>query len=71
MAATNYKGKGRAILKVILSFLPLLLALVFVYFLWRYYHPTRSIDIHQTHVSQLLHRPPCVVSHYASLAYRS
>ena len=55
MAATNEKGKGKAILKAILPFLALLLALAFVFILWRYYHPNRNINIHQTHVSQLLH----------------
>jgi hypothetical protein len=57
MAATNEKGKGKAILKAILPFLALLLALAFVFILWRYYHPNRNINIHQTHVSQLLHSP--------------
>lgn len=52
----NDKGKGKAILKAILPFLVILLILIFVYFLWRYYHPNRSIDLHQTHVS-LLHHP--------------
>lgn len=53
MAATNDKGKGKSILKAILPFLALLIALIFVFFLWRYYHPNRTIDLHQTHVSWL------------------
>lgn len=55
MAATNEKGKG--VLKAILPFLVILLVLLFVFFLWRYYHPHRSMDFHQTKVSQLLHKP--------------
>lgn len=50
------KGKGKAILKALLPFLALLLAIVFVFFLWRYYHPNRTINVHQTRVSQWLHR---------------
>lgn len=55
MTAKNDKGKGMAILKAILPFLVILLILIFVFFLWRYYHPNRSIDLHQTHVSLLHH----------------
>ncbi len=71
MAATNNKGNGKAIFKAILPFLALLIVLVFVFFLWHYYHPNRKINLHQTHVSQLLHQPLSVVSGSASTAYRS
>lgn len=53
MTAMNDKGKG--ILKAILPLLVILLVLIFVYFLWRHYHPNRSVDLHQTHVSLLRH----------------
>jgi hypothetical protein len=53
MVAKNENGKGKSILKAILPFLALLIALIFVFFLWRYYHPNRTINLHQTHVSQV------------------
>lgn len=49
----NGKGKWMRILKAILPFFALLIALIFAIILWRYYHPNRTIDLHQTHVSQL------------------
>jgi hypothetical protein len=57
MAATNDKGKGKAFFKAILPLLALLIALVYVFFLWHYYHPNRTINFHQTRVSQLVHSP--------------
>jgi hypothetical protein len=53
MAATNEKGKAKSIFKALLPFLALLVALIFVYFLWRYYQPHHKINLHQGHVSQL------------------
>lgn len=52
----NDNGKGKGVLRAILPLLVILLVLIFVYFLWRYYHPNRPIDLHQTHVSQLHRR---------------
>ena len=59
MAAKNEKGKGKGILKALLPLLALLVALLFAIILWHYYHPNRSLDFHQTHVS-LLNRLPSV-----------
>lgn len=55
MAATNDKGNGKGILRILLPLLALLIALLFVFILWHYYHPNRPIDVHQTHVSRLRH----------------
>lgn len=53
MAAQNAKGRAWAIFKAVRPFLVILLVLIFVYFLWRYYQPNRKMDFHQTHVSRL------------------
>jgi hypothetical protein len=55
MVAMDEKGKGKAILKALIPFLALLLAIIFVFFLWHYYHPNRTINLHQTRVSQWFH----------------
>lgn len=55
MAATNEKGKGKAIFIAILPFLALLIVMIFVIYLWRFYHPNGTIDLHQNHSMLLLH----------------
>lgn len=55
MAAQKAKGRAWAIFKAVLPFLVILLVLIFVYFLWRYYQPNRKMNFHQTHVSRLHH----------------
>jgi hypothetical protein len=57
MAAKNAKGKVKTILKAALPFLALLIALIFVYFLWRFYQPRRTMNFHHGNVSQLRHNP--------------
>ncbi len=54
MAGKNDTGKAKAIFKALIPFLALLIVLVFVYFLWRFYHPNGTVDFHQTHVSLLV-----------------
>lgn len=67
MAGKNDTGKAKAIFKALIPFLALLLVLVFVYFLWRYYHPHGRMDFHQTRVSRLLpeRSPESHRSHFA------
>lgn len=55
MEATNSRSRGKAFFIAILPLLVLLIVLIFTIYVWHFYHPNGTIDLHEGHVSLLHH----------------